>query len=522
MPTLRKFVSFPEWTPDRPRYQRGLGKASNAFPKTMGQDGSVSYGPYPAPQPYTQALPAGCVGGFTARSLAGNVSIFAGTRTKLYKLTPAGAWTDVSGATYTTSPTGYWEFCQFGEKVICTNLADPVQAFTLDVSSDFAPLAGSPPKAKHICVVEPGFVVLGHLDVAGTIFPNGTQWSGYNNEALWPTPGTSAAAAVQSDRNILPYGGWVQRIVGPVAGTAAAVFMDSAIWRMEYAQPPLVFRFIGAVPNRGCMAPFSVVCVAVRNSQTVALFVTEDGVHAFDGTSTQPIGQNKVDQWMLGQFSRGYMERVYAQRDPTRKLVLWMLPNQAGKSTLFLVYNVDLNCFATMEPDEMLAAGGAGTFAPNSVVLTQGYTTDGLVVLGKATDQLPAFPMDNRFWTGGAPIGPAYFDATNRLCYFSGALMSPEVDTGQIDGGTGKRLFCSGLRPITDEPVPANLTTQVLYSNTPNDLGTPTPPRIPAADGMCPHRVAARYLSARIKVAAGGNWTHLQGVEVRLRPEGYA
>jgi hypothetical protein len=518
MPLARPFVSFPEWTPDRPRYQRGLGKATNCYPRTQGTDGSISYGPYPAPQPYSDALPGRCVGGFSARSLAGNVSIFAATATGIYRF--SGGWTDVSGAVYTTPPLGFWEFCQFGEFVIATNFADPVQVFQLDVSGTFANLGGSPPKAKHIAVIEPGFVVLGHLDVAGTVYPNGVQWSAYNNHANWPTPGTSAAGAVQSDRNILPFGGWVQRIVGPVGGASGAVFMDAAIFRMEYAQPPLVFRFIGTVPMRGCQAPFSVVLVAVKNSQTVALFVGDDGIHAFDGTSTQPIGANKVDQYVLSLFSSSYRANICAMTDSTRNLAFWLIPDQGGFSTRLICFNWDLAAFSELQPVEMQGSPGTspGAFGPLEL-MTIGYTTDGLDVLATPTDQL-TFPMDNRVWTGGAMAGPGYFDSENRLNYFIGPSMAAEIDTGQIDGGNGKRLFCGGIRPITDEPVAANISTQIVYSDVPNLAGTATSPAFPAADGVCPHRISARYMSARVRLAAGASWTHLQGVEPRIRPEG--
>lgn len=516
MPLARPFVSFPEWTPDRPRYQRGLGEARNCYARTSGPDGSISYGPYPGPQPYSPALPSEPVGGFTARSLAGNVAIFAATRTNIYKLTSSGVWTDVSGATYTTSPTGYWEFVQFGEYVIATNFADPVQVFQLDVSGTFANLAGSPPKAKHIAVVEPGFVMLGHIDVAGTVYPNGTQWSGYNNHTSWPTPGTSAAGAVQSDRNVLPFGGWVQRIVGPVGGAAAAIFCDTAIFRCEYSQPPIVFRFIGTVPTRGTQAPFSIVCVAVKNSQTVALFFSDDGIHAFDGTSTQPLGSNKVDQYVLGLYSRNYQHRIYALLDPERNIALWMIPDQAGSSTVLLAFNWDLLAFSEMRPPAMIAS--PGTFAPVTS-MSVGYTMDGLDALGLPLDQLN-FPLDDRVWTGGQSMGPAYFDSAYRLCYFNGPSMEAQVATGQIDGGNGKRLFCSGIRAVVDETTLSNITGQVQYSDIPNVVGTATPGTIPAADGVCPQRVSARYMSACVHIAEGGNWTHLQGVEVRIRPEG--
>jgi hypothetical protein len=226
---------------------------------------------------------------------------------------------------------------------------------------------------------------------------------------------------------------------------------------------------------------------------------------------------NKVDQYALSLFSRANQALICASLDPVRNLVLWMLPNQGTSSTVFVAFNWDLSAFSELDPPAMVTS--AGTFAPVAS-LTLGYTTDGLDVLGLPTDQLTA-PMDSRTWTGGTPSGPGYFDASNRLNYFQGPPMAAEVDTGQIDGGAGRRLFCGGLRPIADEPTLANLSTQVLYTDIPNQLGTATAPATPAADGVSPHRISARYMSARVRTTAGGNWTHLQGVEVRVRPEGY-
>jgi hypothetical protein len=345
-------VSFPEWTPDRPRYQRGLGKATNCYPRTSGQDGSISYGPYPAPQIASAALPARCVGAFAARSLAGNVSIFAATRTGIYKLTTAATWTDVSGAAYTTALDGFWEFIQFGEFVICTNFADVPQVYQLDVSATFANLGGSPPRAKHIAVIEPGFVVLGHLNVAGTIYPNGQQWSAYNDHTNWDA-GHGGGVRGAADPRCCRSAGGCEGLSGRRRGERRGV-LRYGIFRMG-TRSRVVFQFIGAVraPDYG---PFSVVAIGVKNSQTVALFFGDDGFHAFDGTSTQPIGMNKVDQYALSLFSRANQARICASLDPTRNLVLWMLPNQGDTSTVLIAFNWDLAAFSELDPPAMVAS----------------------------------------------------------------------------------------------------------------------------------------------------------------------
>lgn len=510
----RPFMAFPEWMPDRPRYQGAVQTAQNVYPKSRGGDGSVTYGPWPAPVVLSTALGARCQGAFAGRSSAGNVTVFAGDATKLYRLGSDAAWSDVSSTTYSTPADEHWEFCQFGEVVIATNFADPLEAWTLDTSAVFANLAGSPPRGRHIAVVEPGFVMLGNLDVSGTVYPGGLQWCAYNAPTDWPTPGTSDAASKQSDRSILPFGGYVNRIIGPVGGAAGAVFCDSAIFRIEYAGPPVIFRFVPVVQARGSIAPHSVVPVAISNSQTVAFFVSEDGFYAFDGTTAQPIGAGKFDKYALALFARADQHRIYGLQDPTNKLVLWQLPTEGGNGATILAYNWETRAASVIEPTQM--ASKPGEFA--CLLLSLGYTMDALDTLGYTLDALP-FNLDSRVWTGGAP-SLGYFDSDHKLNYFTGANLAAVIDSGQFDGGNGRRLFCSGIRLITDAATVSDLSAQIAYTDTPNQSGTLTTATAPGADGVCPQRISARYMSARAKAAAGATWTHYQGIEPTIRPEG--
>jgi hypothetical protein len=59
---------------------------------------------------------------------------------------------------------------------------------------------------------------------------------------------------------------------------------------------------------------------------------------------------------------------------------------------------------------------------------------------------------------------------------------------------------------------------QVLYTDIPTSSARRRRQRL--RPWRMPH-ISARYMSARVRTTAGGNWTHLQGVEVRVRPEGY-
>lgn len=519
MPLARTYVPFGELQPDKAQYRDGgtLYLAKNAYPRTRQGDGSVTYGPWPAPLVFSDALTARCQGAFAGRSSAGNVTIFACDATKLYKLSSAAAWGDVTGTALNISASEHGEFCQFGDSVIFVEFQTNPQVWTLDSSSGFTDLGGTPPKARHCAVIEPGFVMLGNL----ASYPNGVQWSAYNDAtsgSAWPTPGSSAAQAVQSDRTILPIGGWVNRIVGPVGGSKGAVIMDSAIYRVDYVQG-LGLAFAAVVQGRGSIAPFSCVNVAISNSQTVTFLWCEDGAYAYDGTTAQPIGSQRVDQYVLNTLSAGrsQMHRIYGWQDPSRKIVGWQIPTAAtGNSAATVLFNWDTKSWSILQP----SAQESKPAEFGCQMLSLGYTLDGLDTLGYTLDTLP-FSLDDRVWTGGAPQ-LAYFDSDHKLNYYSGSSLAAQFKTGQLSGSPGRRVFCAGIRPIGSALDGTNSVPRIkLYTaDSANDTGTATTATTVGVDGVCPQRSSARYLYAQMDIDAGGTWQQAQGLEVVMREEG--
>lgn len=189
------FVSFGEWKPDAAELNgANVGDVMNVL--CSGQ----SYLPFPAMGMFSEALEAAPMGrGFLARSLSGQITIFAGTADKLWILDNTDAtWDDVSQAatTYGASATATWSFAQFGEYVIAVNVNDDPQVFQLGVSTEFADLAGSPPRAA-VVKVWGDFVAL--MGLASN--PDRVHWSAINDHTGW-TPGTN-----NSDYQTFPDGG---------------------------------------------------------------------------------------------------------------------------------------------------------------------------------------------------------------------------------------------------------------------------------------------------------------------------
>jgi hypothetical protein len=492
-------IPLPEWLPDRPAHLNpGLVTCKNVIPRTQG-----SYGPFGDLASYSDALGARCQGAFTARDNVGNIQIFAGDATKLRLLTSAattfGDVSRVSGGAYATSADDAWRFVQFGSTVIATNFADDIQSYVVGASTAFAQLAAAAPKAKYLAIWK-DFLVLGHLQTN----PQRVRWSAIDDPTSWPAIGSAAAAQMQSDQqDVVGDGGWIQGIVGGLGSADGVVIQERALWRTTYVGPPLVFTFDLVEGARGTPAPGSIVQLG-----GVVAYLGEDGFYVFDGQSSRPIGNEKIDKTFFADFDQSYASRMSSAVDPINKIFYWAYPgagNSAGVPNRLLAYNWAIDRWSLIELSAEFVFR-AGTF---------GYTADSADGLGYTVDTSP-FGPDSRFWAGGKSI-LAGFDTSHRLGFFSGPALAATIETGDLDLGDGQRAYVSGVRPIADT---AAVAASLGYRDTQAAAPFFTVATAPAPDGFCPQRVATRFPRARISIGAGASWSHLSAYEPRLQPEG--
>ncbi len=227
-----------------------IGTLNNLLPRGDG------YGPVRDYSAMTTALEARCRGYFYARKTDGSVAIFAGTINRLWLLDNTDfTWTDVSRDTpldYTDlTSTAQWQFVQFNNFVIAVQANEVPQLFNLTSSTEFDDLAGSPPQAAYICVVNRFIMLSGLLSQ-----PYRVQWSGLNDVTEW-TAGTNF-----SDFQDLPDGGVVRGVAG---GEYGLIMQDQSIRRMIYAPgSDLVFQIDRVAQDRGLNAPYSLVPAGER------------------------------------------------------------------------------------------------------------------------------------------------------------------------------------------------------------------------------------------------------------------
>lgn len=494
-------VPFGSFSPDRaPFGNTGSTVALNVIPRAGG------FRPLPGLTTFSDALTARCQGAFFATDSSGNVYGFAGDATKLYRLTGGStAWDDAtrtSGGAYSTPATGIWSAAKFGNDVLMTNFADDIQAYTIGSSSDFAALAGSPPKAKYLAVIG-DFVVAGFLNVGGTIYPERIQWCAIRDHTSWPTPGTDAARVVQADRqDLFGEGGWVQGLAGGLSGANGAILQERALWRMIYTGPPTIFSIDQVEGGRGTPAPSSIAQIG-----GTIFYLGEDGFYRFDGQSSLPIGAERVDQTFFDTVDVSYYDRVSASVDPVRKLIIWAYPTSSADGTpnRQLIYNWQLNEWSEGDLDLQMMMRSLTFGVDLDTDLNASET-------GADDDSWPS--LDSRFWTGGRP-GLAAFDTSNQLAFFTGPSPAAAVETGEFELMPGRAGLINNVWPLVDANGGApGITAQVRHRYRLGDMPTAAQAYAQTAKGHCYARSRGRYFRVRVDIDAAGSWDYAQGVDV--------
>ena len=489
-----------EFAPDQADFQNmGSPNVVNVLPLT-----SKDYGPLPSLAPYSGPLALPCQGAVAYQDASGNNYVFAGDAHSLYMLQSGSpTFTNISkSGGYNTPANGFWRFCQYGLYIIATNFADNVQVFTMGTSTLFADLSSSAPRGAQAAIIR-NFLVLGNTyDTANGAKPQRIWWSGLGDPTDWPAPDTNAAYAAESDlQDLFGDYGHVTGIVGDLGTSDGAIFCQRAVIRINYVGSPDIFTILPAENVRGTSAPASIVQLGA-----LVYYRADDGFYAFDGTTSMPIGFEKIDNFFLKMADPAYVNQIVGGADPISKVIYWSFATQGsnGLNNATLIYHPVLQRWS-------YAAFGAQYFLR---ALSFGYALDQLDQFG-TLDTLPA-SLDSPVWTGGR-LQLAAFDASNRMGYFSGPNLAATVDTSEDQLFAGKRARVTNAKPLTDGGTP----TVSIGSRDRLVDAVNWGPTIPIDEiGNAFQRSDGRYHRARIQQPAGSIWQHLIGVDVDAKPSG--
>ena len=485
-------LPFGEWLPDLPDHMNpGSTQAKNVFPAVN------SYRPFNSiSNTSSNALTARAQGGRAFRSDSGVVTIFAGDATKLYRLISNSFVDESGGTTFSTASEGYWDFIRFGEKVIAFNGTDAPQAWTLDSSSDFADLAGSPPNFRHAAIVN-NFVVTGFTSTA----QNTMNWSSFNDATAW------TAGVNQADTETLPEGGAITGITG---GQYGLIFQENRITRMDYRGGNVVFSFRRIEDNRGAIQGKNVVQVG-----NFVYYLSEDGFYRTNGNTSEAIGANKVDRFFFNDLKDSLRERVHGFYDHENKLVMWSYPSATGSSTAtqndkLIIYHIASNRWSQVELDHEVIIS----------FLSPGFTLEELDDFPTAgTDDIDAITvsLDSAQFIGGIrSVG--VFNTNHKLGSFEGSALAATIGTAETELVPQSRSLITHVRPIVDTSA---ATGTVSFRNRVADSATTTSSAAMHATGTIPFHKSARYFKFNLTIPAGSTWSDAQGLDVEAIKEGY-
>ena len=437
-------VAFGEYLPDLPSSANpGLTVALNTVTDPIGYSGIHGLSEISG----FSALDSRARGGIAVVDRSGNPYNFAGTETKLYRL--ADETSDVSrvaGLPYNANGQARWEFSAFGDVVIAVNPNDETQYYTTGTSEYFNQLGNATsvaPRAAQIGVVG-SFVMLGNtFDGVNGQAENAIHWSAIADPFNWPELGTSAAVAVQSDRQVLEGdGGAVQAVTS--GSEVGAIFQERAIWRADYSGGDVVFQLNKVDPLRGALIPG--LCIPFGR---MVFYLSEDGFYLFDYSASRAIGRGKVDRSFLADIDTAYFDRVSAVADPDNQRIWILYPgagNSLGMPNKILIYDWGLDRWSHGE----LTAEILCEAAPIGVNLDSPATPSDPEDIDLAG--LPSF--DSRIVGYGARRLGAY-NSSNRLCDFTGAALSSTIETGRKELTPGNRCLASSARPIVESVEPS-------------------------------------------------------------------
>lgn len=502
------FLPIPELSPDRPDFNNeGSSLILNVLPLT-----DKSYGPFPSITPISTALTARCQGAYAMMDPAGNVRIFAGDATKLYRMTPASATpadvSRVSGGAYATGVTERWDMTLFGTRVIATNYTDFIQSYIEGSSTNFATMITSGQtdlKARYVAIIK-DFVFFGNTtDGTDGPQPQRIRWSAIDDPTNFPALGSGAAATVQSDaQDLVGDQGWVQGIVGNLGTSDGAVFQERAVIRAQYIGPPAIWDFHVAEGVRGTPAPGS-----ITQLSNIAYFLGEDGFYAFNGTASQPIGFENVDKFFFGDVDQSMLYRVSSTVDPINKIVYWAYPGAGhdgiGSPNRILAYHVVLDRWSVTASNDI-------QLEIMFRALSFGYTLEQLDAIYPNLDLMPV-SLDSRTLTGGRTVFSC-FDTSHMYNQFTGPNLAVTVETTEAQPLQDRRALVTYFRPMIETSATVSPSIQVGVRNRVNDPVVFNTPTAMDSSGNCFTRVEGRYFRARMTLPAGSSFDHIDGIDI--------
>lgn len=474
-------VMFGKYRPDVASIDtQGTSFVQNVLPVPYG------YGPVRDLLKFADPLPGRCLGAIGVLDQDNTSHVFAGTETKLYKLNgTTRAWDDVTrlSGNYTVGDRRYWDFDIFGQNVVAVTDANDPQAFTLGTSTEFNDLPDAP-QANRVSVVG-DFLVLSGL----TANPNRIHWSGLNDITHW-TPGTASC-----DYQDFPDGG---QTVDVASGEFGLVFQDTAIRRMVFNPvSDAIFDFSRISEERGLFMPYSLVRV-----HSVAFFYSSDGFYKIDASGAiTPIGENAVDATIGENADLTNPRNMIGLADPKSQRIWWFYKSVGNNNAGYLDQSVVFDWIRGEWSPVTINVEFVTATSPLSATLESLDalgTVDSIDISFDLFQATPEHKMTG-FATDHAPG------------YFEGDTLEAILDLPEAAIGNQVRMGARSASPLSDSPT---VYIKVGHREALNAAIAWSAESGISARGYAPLRTSGRFLTGRVRIPAGTNWTWIRGMDV--------
>lgn len=461
------------------------------------------YKPFSTLSEISASLGSKCFGAFAYRDSGGNVTIFAGTATGLYKF-DAGAWVDVTRQTmsadvpYTTAIDGFWDFLNYGTLVIATNYNDDIQCFDIAADALFSQMSATAPKCRRLAIVKNFLVCVDVVDSDGSTGYR-LRWGPLGDpKGDW----TDAPTTTQADFEDIPGGDYSNSYVAPIQDYGFIV-QGRELWRMDYVGGADIWDFTPLDKGRGSILPRG----CISNGSSV-FFPGEDGFYEYDGQQLVNIGNEKINKYFYSIFNQQFDYNLNAGVDPINSIIYWAFPSMAsvdGSCDMLLAFNWLSRRFTFIQQNTECLFNYIST----------GVNMDdaGFNAQYPSVDGLP-YSLDSRFWTGGK-TGLAAFDSTHALGLFTGALLTATIITAETRLNNSGRAKVDSVIPYIDGG--ATILVSLGYRAVQGDA-------ISYTDAVAQNPYTGEFdfdldsVFFRAQITISGSWTFARGISFRSAP----
>lgn len=476
-------IPFAEWAPDRSK----ISGDSNEFKGVLREGGR--YTPFPSPLQIRSGAQINdiCLGAKTFYDGDSAPVAFCGDLGQLYRIVGKLPVAVSKAGGYLASTDWAWSFEQFGQNIVAVARGVTPQRYTLGSSSVFADLATAP-------AADVVFRIRQHLFLADgrTLY-----CSGFNDITNW-----TFDPAVQSFQTDLPHEAGLA--VAGWSGEQGVVFQERGIMRVTYTGGTVPFNFDEIEGGRGLCGPN-----AWKPWGKVAFCVAEDGIYTFDGLSSNPIGQGRVDKWFTDRLNYGFRHRVSLSIDAARKSIKIDFPaNGSTTPNAQLMYSwaddkwtydeQETHFGFELHREPINADDEAGLIA------AFGTADSDAAAFASISADSPLFRESRKQW--------AVFDADRRLCIFDGPAREATLSTGTFQPIPGMTSHVTEIWPIVDAD-PDDVSAAVGYRlRRLGETETVSAFADMNDDGFCPVDAEGRYMRGVVNIAAGATWTEANGI----------